>query len=56
MDANEHKYYYINSCLFVFIRGFPYPYFLFPLFSFLFPISGLKVLVTEDRNINELKY
>ena len=51
MDANEHKYYYTNSCLFVFIRGFPYP-----LFSFLFPISGLKVLVTEDRNINELKY
>ena len=25
MDANEHKYYYFNSCLFVFIRGFPYP-------------------------------
>jgi hypothetical protein len=39
MDANEHKYYYINSCLFVFIPcppslslrrggrgGFPYPW------------------------------
>jgi len=51
MDTNEHKYYYFNSCLFVFIRGFPYP-----LSYFLFPISGLKVLVTEDRNINELKY
>jgi hypothetical protein len=34
MDANEHKYYYINSCLFVFIRGFPYPF-----FSFLFSLS-----------------
>ena len=50
MDANEHKYYYINSCLFV------VSLILFPLSSFLFPISGLKVLVTEDRNINELKY
>ena len=29
--ANEHKYYYFNLCLFVFIRGFPYP-----LFAFLF--------------------
>jgi len=27
-------------CLFVFIRGFPYP-----LSSFIFPISGLNVLV-----------
>jgi len=33
MDANEHKYYYFNLCLFVFIRGF-----LYPLSSFLFPI------------------
>jgi hypothetical protein len=34
MDANEHKYYYFNLCLFVFIRGFPYPlyYFLFTIF------------------------
>ena len=31
MDTNEHKYYYFNLCLFVFIRGFVYP-----LFSFLF--------------------
>jgi len=33
MDTNEHKYYYFNLCLFVFIRGFVYP-----LFSFLFPL------------------
>ena len=46
MDANEHKYYYFNSCLFVFIRGFPYS-----LSSFLFPISGLKVLVIEYWNL-----
>jgi hypothetical protein len=41
MDANEHKYYYFDSCLFVFIRGFLYPLslILYPLFSFLFPIS-----------------
>ena len=34
MNANEHKYYYFNLCLFMFIRGFPHP-----LSSFLFPIS-----------------
>jgi len=28
---------------------------LFPLSSFLFPISGLKVLLFENRKINELK-
>jgi hypothetical protein len=62
MNANEHKYYYYNSCLFVFIRGFPYPWSPLappkagkPLSSFLFPISGLKVLLFENRKINELK-
>jgi len=34
MDANEHKYYFFNLSLFVFIRGF-----LYPLSSFLFSIS-----------------
>jgi hypothetical protein len=23
VDANEHKYYYFNLCVFAFIRGFP---------------------------------
>jgi len=46
MDANEHKYYYFSLCLFVFIRGFPYP-----LSSFLFPISGLKVLIFGAWNL-----
>jgi len=27
MNANEPEYYYFNLCLFVFIRGFPYPFF-----------------------------
>jgi len=39
MDANEHKYYYFNLCLFVFIRGLPYP-----LSSFLFPVFRKKPL------------
>jgi hypothetical protein len=49
MDANEHKYYYFNSCSFVFIRGFPYP-----LSSFLFPISGLlefNLAMNERRTL-----
>jgi len=44
MDANEHKYYYLNLCLFVFIRGFPYP-----LFSFL--ISVLTFLDFGNLNL-----
>jgi hypothetical protein len=43
MYANEHKYYYFNLCLFVFICGFVYPWSPLappkagkPLFSFLF--------------------
>jgi len=73
MDANEHKYYYFNLCLFVFIRGFPYPWSPLappirripdscgkagkPLSSFLFPISGLNVLVagTGNPNLKELR-
>jgi hypothetical protein len=45
MDANEHKYYYFNLCLFVFIRGF-----LYPLSSFLFSISSFNVLVEATGN------
>jgi hypothetical protein len=50
MDANEHKYYYFNLCLFVFIRGFPYPLssFLFSLFYFLFPEFDVIISLLED--------
>jgi hypothetical protein len=41
--ANEHKYYYFNLYLFVFIRSFPYP-----LSSFLFSLSYFSLFGMRD--------
>jgi len=47
--ANEHKYYYFNLCLLVFIRGFPYP-----LFFFLFSLSGSRIAGFSTRPENQI--